>query len=140
MRNHTYATHDLMLVHNSYNMQINFGSNITFKTNFDFAHSLFKVVQASITLQNSTTFLYHPPPNRQNNLTDFTEHLHFCFFTLRVQFVALCFSPCTLSLCLPLLTHYHTPFLRKAHSTEHPSRGCPNLVLISQLSRQKQCG
>ena len=28
-------------------------------------------------------------------------------------------------------------FLRKAHSTEHPSRGCPHLVLISQLSRLK---
>ena len=31
-------------------------------------------------------------------------------------------------------------FLRKAHNTEHPSRGCPHLVLISQLSRLKQCG
>ena len=31
-------------------------------------------------------------------------------------------------------------FLRNAHSTEHPSRGCPHLVLISQLSRLKQCG
>ena len=31
-------------------------------------------------------------------------------------------------------------FLRRAHNTEHPSRGCPHLVLISQLSRLKQCG
>ena len=28
------------------------GSNITFKTNFDFAHTSFEVVQASITLQH----------------------------------------------------------------------------------------
>ena len=26
-------------------------------------------------------------------------------------------------------------FLRRAHNTEHPSQGCPHLVLISQLSR-----
>ena len=56
------------------------GSNITFKTNFDFAHTSFKVVQASITLQHNTLHffcLYRPPPNRQNNLTDsmFTEQL-----------------------------------------------------------------
>ena len=31
-------------------------------------------------------------------------------------------------------------FLRRAHNTEHPSRGCPHLVLISQQSRLKQCG
>ena len=54
------------------------GSNITFKTNFDFTHTLFEVVQASITLQHNTLHffcLYRPPPNRQNNLTDsmFTE-------------------------------------------------------------------
>ena len=29
--------------------------------------------------------------------------------------------------------------VRKAHSTEHPSRGCPHLVLILQLIRLKQC-
>ena len=29
----------------------------------------------------------------------------FCSCTLRFQFLALCFSPCILSLCLPLLTH-----------------------------------
>ena len=29
---------------------------------------------------------------------------------------------------------------QKALSTEHPSRGCPKLVLFSQLSRMKQCG
>ena len=44
------------------------GSNITFKTNFDF------------TLQHNTLHffcLYRPPPNRRNNLTDsmFTEQL-----------------------------------------------------------------
>ena len=47
------------------------GSNITFKTNFDFAS--FEVVQASITLQHNTLHffcLYRPPPNRRNNLTD----------------------------------------------------------------------
>ena len=31
-----------------------FGSNITFKTNFDFTHTSFEVVQASITLQHDT--------------------------------------------------------------------------------------
>ena len=56
------------------------GSNITFKTNFDFAHTSFEVVQASITLQHNTLhffYLYRPPPNRRNNLTDsmFTEQL-----------------------------------------------------------------
>ena len=56
------------------------GSNITFKTNFDFIHTSFEVVQASITLQHNTLHffcLYSPPPNRQNNLTDsmFTEQL-----------------------------------------------------------------
>ena len=30
-------------------------------------------------------------------------------------------------------------FLRKANNTEHPTRGCPHLVLISQLIRLKQC-
>ena len=56
------------------------GSNITFKTNFDFAYTSFEVVQASITLQHNTIHffsLYRPPPNRRNNLTDsmFTEQL-----------------------------------------------------------------
>ena len=56
------------------------GSNITFKTNFDFTHTSFEVVQASITLQHNTIHffcLYRPPPNRRNNLTDsmFTEQL-----------------------------------------------------------------
>ena len=50
------------------------GSNITFKTNFDFTNTSFEVVQASITLQHNTLHffcLYRPPPNRQNNLTDY---------------------------------------------------------------------
>ena len=56
------------------------GSNITFKTNFDFTHTSFGVVKASITLQHNTLHFfcpYRPPPNRQNNLTDtmFTEQL-----------------------------------------------------------------
>ena len=56
------------------------GSNITFKTNFDFTHTSFDVVKASITLQNNTLHffcLYRPPPNRRNSLTDslFTEQL-----------------------------------------------------------------
>ena len=56
------------------------GSSITFKTCFDFTHTSFEVVQASITLQHNTLHffcLYRPPPNRQNNLTDsmFTEQL-----------------------------------------------------------------
>ena len=43
------------------------GSNIIFKTNFDFTHTSFKVVQASITLQHNTLHffcLYRPPPNQ----------------------------------------------------------------------------
>ena len=64
---------------NCYNIQIYF-RHITFKPNFDFTHTSFKVVQASNTLQHNTVHflcLYHPPPNRQNNLTDsmFTEQL-----------------------------------------------------------------
>ena len=56
------------------------GSNITFKTNFDFTHTSFEVVQASITLLHNTLHFfcrYRPPPNRRNNLTDsmFTEQL-----------------------------------------------------------------
>ena len=56
------------------------GSNITFKTNFDFTHTSFEVVQAPITSQHNTQHffcLYRPPPNRRNNLTDsmFTEQL-----------------------------------------------------------------
>ena len=49
------------------------GSNMTFKTNFDFTHTSFEVVQASITLQHNTLHffcLYRPPPNQRNNLTD----------------------------------------------------------------------
>ena len=47
---------------------------------FDFTHTSFEVVQASITLQHNTLHffcLYRPPPNRRNNLTDsmFTEQL-----------------------------------------------------------------
>ena len=47
-------------------------SNITFKTNLDFTHTSFEVVQASITLQHNTLHfycLYRSPPNRRNNLT-----------------------------------------------------------------------
>ena len=56
------------------------GSNITFKTNFDFTHTSFEVVQASISVQHNTLHFfcpYRPPPNRRNNLTDsmFTEQL-----------------------------------------------------------------
>ena len=56
------------------------GSNITFKTNFDFTHTSFEVVQASITLQHNTLHffcLHRPPTNRRNNITDsmFTEQL-----------------------------------------------------------------
>ena len=51
-----------------------FGSNITFKTNFDFTHTSFEVVQASITLQHNTLHFFclnRPLPIRQNNLTDY---------------------------------------------------------------------
>ena len=57
-----------------------FGSNITFKTNYDFTHTSFEVVQASITSQHNTLHFFcvcRPLPNRRNNLTDsmFTEQL-----------------------------------------------------------------
>ena len=51
----------------------NLGSNITFKTNFDFTHTSFEVVQASITQLHNTLhffFLYRPPPSRLHNHTD----------------------------------------------------------------------
>ena len=56
------------------------GSDITFNINFDFTHTSFEVVQASVTLQHNTLplhCLYRPPSNRRNNLTDsmFTEQL-----------------------------------------------------------------
>ena len=50
------------------------GSNITYKTNFDFTDTLFIVVQASITLQHNTLqffCMYRPPPYRRSNLTDY---------------------------------------------------------------------
>ena len=58
------------------------GSNITFKTNFDFTYTSFEVVQASITLQYNTLHffcLYRPPPSRRNNPTDsmFTDLLDY---------------------------------------------------------------
>ena len=63
--------------HNAYPNTLSlstFGSNITFKTNLDFTHTSFEVVQASITLQHNTLHffcLYRPPPSRRNNLTDY---------------------------------------------------------------------
>ena len=56
------------------------GSNITIKTNFDFTHTSFEVVQASFTLQHNTLYffcLYRLPPIRRSNLADsmFTEQL-----------------------------------------------------------------
>ena len=58
----------------------NLNSNITFKTNIDFTHTLFEVMQASISLQHNTLHffcLYRPPHNQRNNLTDsmLTEQL-----------------------------------------------------------------
>ena len=38
------------------------GSNITFKTNFDFTHTSFEVVQASITLQHNTLHFFLSVP------------------------------------------------------------------------------
>ena len=51
------------------------GSNITFTPNFDFTHTSFEVVQASITLQHNTLHFFCL--YRRNNLTDsmFTEQL-----------------------------------------------------------------
>ena len=58
-----------------------YGSNITIKTYFDFTHTSFDVVQASITLQHNKQHflcLYRHPPNQRNNLTD-------SMFTVRLQ-------------------------------------------------------
>ena len=57
-----------------------FGSNITFKTKFDFTRTSFEIVPSSITLQHNTLHFFclcRPSPNRRNNLTDsmFTEQL-----------------------------------------------------------------
>ena len=38
------------------------GSNITFKTKFDFTHTSFEVVQASITLQHNTLHFFLSVP------------------------------------------------------------------------------
>ena len=55
-------------------------SNITIKTNLEFTHTSFEVVQASTTIQHNTLHFFclcRPPPNRRNNLTDsmLTEQL-----------------------------------------------------------------
>ena len=57
-----------------------YSSTLGYQIYFDFAHTSFEVVQASITLQHNTLHFFclcRPPPNRQNNLTDsmFTEQL-----------------------------------------------------------------
>ena len=55
------------------------GSNITFKTNFDFTHTSFEVVQASITLQHNTLHFFVCTALHQTDetilLTIFTEQL-----------------------------------------------------------------
>ena len=54
------------------------GSIITFKTNFDFAHTSFEVVQASITLQHTTFFSVCTDLHQTDEailLTMFTEQL-----------------------------------------------------------------
>ena len=55
------------------------GSSITFKTNFDFTHTSFKVVQASITLQHNTLHFSVCTALHQTDetilLTMFTEQL-----------------------------------------------------------------
>ena len=51
----------------------NLGSNITFKIDFNFTHTSYEEVQASVTLQHNTLHFfcsYRPPLNRRNNLTD----------------------------------------------------------------------
>ena len=55
-------------------------STVTFKTNLDFSHTSYEIVQASNTLQHNTLHfccLYCLPPNPRNNLTEsmFTEQL-----------------------------------------------------------------
>ena len=59
------------------------GSNITFKTNFDFTHTSFEVVQASITLQHNTLHffcLYRP------HQTDKTTLLTLCLLNSCLTF------------------------------------------------------
>ena len=50
------------------------GANIKNAKKFDFTHTSFEVVQASITVQHNTLHffcLYRPSPNRRNNLTEY---------------------------------------------------------------------
>ena len=57
----------------------NLGSSITFNTNFDFTHTSFEVVQASITLQHNTLHFFVCTALHQTDettlLTMFTEQL-----------------------------------------------------------------
>ena len=64
------------------------------------------------------------------------RYIHTCIYICVCLFVecvelVINLKKCVISKCY---------FLRKADSTEHPSRGCPHLVLISQQSRLKQRG
>ena len=50
------------------------GSNITFKTKYDFSHTSIEVVQLSVTLQHNTQHflcLFRPTPNQRNNIVDY---------------------------------------------------------------------
>ena len=90
-------------------------SNITFKTNFDFTHTSFEIVKASVTSQhNSLHFvcLYCPPPNRRNNLSDsiFTEQLP-DLFLLHKQPPKTCLS------CGDINIHFDNPLQSLSRQT-----------------------
>ena len=70
--NRTKHLHNLTTSITIGNAQIPFKQSVK---NFDFTHTSFKVVQASITLQHNTLHffcLYRHPPNQQSNLADST--------------------------------------------------------------------
>ena len=52
------------------------GSDITFKTNFDFTHTSFEVVQALITLQHNTIFFLSVPPSTKPTKQSYSHYVY----------------------------------------------------------------
>ena len=91
-------------------------STVKYSTKFDFS-SAFDIIDHSILVHHLHTdfgFAYSVPQSFSSYLTYRTHYVYLIIVLLlllytqvflMVQFLALCFSPCILSLCLPLLTH-----------------------------------
>ena len=79
MWNHSHVNRDLVAVEFLQYANLLFRSNITFKTHFDFTHTSFEVVQASITQQHNTLHFSVCTALHQTDetilLTMFTEQL-----------------------------------------------------------------